>query len=612
MQLGHALKESGDLSAADEAYEQARKLRPHDADLLLNLGRLRKLQGRVNDAIDLFRESYETDRNEHAVNEIKLVTGQQRLHMEVDGFDADRRKVLLSGFLDPQWYIERYPDVPPSYMTPLDHYMAHGAYEGRSPGPNFDGAWYLAQYPDLAVGAAARTLNPLLHYLDHGAVEGRKPAPPKGVLPAVRALLDSVFDLEPQIYANDRFSDIRALHIADGLVRSKPFSAFKRVFQGLERPYDTIICVPWLIHGGADLVAMHLARAAVEKTGKRSVLVLACDYPRTDAMDWLPQGADFAMLPDTRADLNLAERVEALLLLIQVVRPKRVVNVNSHACWELMRSHGLALSNLTALYGCAFCRDFTSDDRPAGYADTHLRDALPNLAGVILDNAAFADFLFDHFGFPAAMRRKMIVLRQPAPLVERPKLNGRSQHDLFVNGVDGDFKVFWASRFARQKNVRLLAAIVRAAPDIGFEVWGRGEGEHEQVLRQCAAGAPNLVLKGAYDRFGALPVADYGAFLYTSLWDGIPNVLLEAAAADVAIVASHVGGIRELVNGETGWLIEDHEAPAAYVTALRQIRSDAAEARRRRAQMQALLKANHSWSSYLATLDAQDFFGKVS
>ncbi|MEA2977680.1 MAG: hypothetical protein QOF19_3200, partial [Alphaproteobacteria bacterium] len=43
--------------------------------------------------------------------------------------------------------------------------------EGCSPGPDFDAAWYLAQYPDVA----AAKLNPLVHYIRWGAIEGRGP-----------------------------------------------------------------------------------------------------------------------------------------------------------------------------------------------------------------------------------------------------------------------------------------------------------------------------------------------------------------------------------------------------------------------------------------------------
>uniref|UniRef100_B0T6Z4 Glycosyl transferase group 1 n=1 Tax=Caulobacter sp. (strain K31) TaxID=366602 RepID=B0T6Z4_CAUSK len=51
IQLGHALKESGELSAADRAYHRAESLRPDDADAHLHLGHVAKLRGDVAGAI---------------------------------------------------------------------------------------------------------------------------------------------------------------------------------------------------------------------------------------------------------------------------------------------------------------------------------------------------------------------------------------------------------------------------------------------------------------------------------------------------------------------------------------------------------------------------------
>jgi glycosyltransferase involved in cell wall biosynthesis len=115
-------------------------------------------------------------------------------------------------------------------------------------------------------------------------------------------------------------------------------------------------------------------------------------------------------------------------------------------------------------------------------------------------------------------------------------------------------------------------------------------------------------MKGSYASFEALPLERFGAFLYTSHFDGLPNVLLSAGAAGLPIVAPAVGGIAELVNGETGWLIGRPEDTAAYVEALRHIRSDPAEAARRTAAMRGLLDERHSWRSYLAAMTAEPSF----
>jgi GT2 family glycosyltransferase/glycosyltransferase involved in cell wall biosynthesis len=79
----------------------------------------------------------------------------------------------LAGFFDPDWYLSRYPDIVASGHEPLQHFVHHGAAEGRDPNRFFDSAWYLAHYADVASSGQL----PLLHYLQMGAAELRNPHP---------------------------------------------------------------------------------------------------------------------------------------------------------------------------------------------------------------------------------------------------------------------------------------------------------------------------------------------------------------------------------------------------------------------------------------------------
>jgi glycosyltransferase involved in cell wall biosynthesis len=77
--------------------------------------------------------------------------------------------VLASTLFDQGWYLANNLDVAASKMDPLLHYLRHGGFEGRDPGPDFSSAWYLNNYADVKkVG-----LNPLIHYLKFGHAEGR-------------------------------------------------------------------------------------------------------------------------------------------------------------------------------------------------------------------------------------------------------------------------------------------------------------------------------------------------------------------------------------------------------------------------------------------------------
>ena len=72
---------------------------------------------------------------------------------------------------DPAFYLERYPDVGPSGLDPLAHFLWFGGQEGRQPDACFDSGFYLLQYPDVAAAGS----NPLVHFLRFGWQEGRRP-----------------------------------------------------------------------------------------------------------------------------------------------------------------------------------------------------------------------------------------------------------------------------------------------------------------------------------------------------------------------------------------------------------------------------------------------------
>jgi glycosyltransferase involved in cell wall biosynthesis len=80
-----------------------------------------------------------------------------------------RPRLRAAALFDAPWYLRRYPDLPPGTDAAL-HYLAHGAAEGRDPGPGFSTSGYLVQC--RAAGLELAGENPLLHYQRQGAAAG--------------------------------------------------------------------------------------------------------------------------------------------------------------------------------------------------------------------------------------------------------------------------------------------------------------------------------------------------------------------------------------------------------------------------------------------------------
>ncbi len=111
----------------------------------------------------------------------------------------------------------------------------------------------------------------------------------------------------------------------------------------------------------------------------------------------------------------------------------------------------------------------------------------------------------------------------------------------------------------------------------------------------------NLKVIGAYDGFSSLPTSKYDLFLYTSLTDGMPNVILEATMAGLPIIASNDGGVGEFIKDKkTGLLIEDYLNYKPYVEAIKWAMRNMDEMKKCVNEAQILLNNRHSFSKFVS------------
>ena len=87
----------------------------------------------------------------------------------VPNFQQKSEMLRQSNLFEPSWYLNTSPDVSESGMTPKEHDLRSGAFEGRNPGPGFDTmAYYMANSDVAEAGWPA-----LVHYAAFGRTEGR-------------------------------------------------------------------------------------------------------------------------------------------------------------------------------------------------------------------------------------------------------------------------------------------------------------------------------------------------------------------------------------------------------------------------------------------------------
>lgn len=138
------------------------------------------------------------------------------------------------------------------------------------------------------------------------------------------------------------------------------------------------------------------------------------------------------------------------------------------------------------------------------------------------------------------------------------------------NGIDTEqygnretkFPIFTflaVGRFSPEKNFGALVELATQIPKrYTFQIFIAGEGpEWESIQKRIQKRSleKRIQLLGMRKDVPQL-CQQANAFLLPSLWEGLPIVLLEAGAAALPVIATDVGAIGDLIDSETGYLME--------------------------------------------------------
>ncbi len=476
----------------------------------------------------------------------------------------DKALIVKSGLFDAAYYLRKNADVAAAGLDPLTHFLERGAVEGRDPGPGFRTRWYRNIY------IRDENTNALLHYLRLGKAHGQLPCLPPEALSATRELIADLNGIDPAFDSDPVLRDPEMLPYICNEPSGPVWEAFRELFNTLRAAPDHILCAPWMSRGGSDKIVALIARMAVEHGLGGHFLMLLTETTEESTRAWLPPEIEVVSFASRWPALALGQRAEFIDHVVRHFRPKKVLNVNSASCWEAYRQYGPRMAANADLYAYIFCQDFDNDGYPMAFIDTHIREALPILRRLYSDNHTAIDYVCRVYGVPASLCDKFGVALTPA------MASVAVQHSS-TKPADVSLRVFWTGRFARQKNLPLLAAILKNCPaSMRFDIWG--EGPLRAFVETFAVSDSRVRLRGPYGDLGELPLSEYDAFLFTSLHEGRPNVLIEQATNGFPIVASNVGGVNEILDNRA-WLIDSTDDPAPYVAALNEIAANLEHAR---------------------------------
>ncbi len=334
---------------------------------------------------------------------------------------------------DTDWYLEQNPDVALAGTNPLAHYMDAGVLEGRDPNPLFDTDWYLERNPEVA---RAR-INPLAHYLagaygwcepnwwfdTHSYVAMNPDAGAAGVNPlahylaaysqsrrrrdtafaAARRALPSLATAEPKLVPIA--GQLRNLKYITGHARGLGFARWRDLLRSFAQVYDRMIFMPRIDEGAAGLAGLNALRAAQQRSGCTSTLLITTDGPDMPEPSLrLSEGTHMRALSQLDARLTGEDRMQISLALIYHLQPKAVLNVESAILSRVIEQRGPALARVSRLYGY-FCQQHSP-----GACSQYQHDWLSHLSRIYFDDASLMSLFVRDYG---SLRERFVLLPQP-------------------------------------------------------------------------------------------------------------------------------------------------------------------------------------------------------
>ena len=364
-------------------------------------------------------------------------------------------------------------------------------------------------------------------------------------------------------------------------------------------PFTDIVLLPWLNAGGGEKYILQILNALFCLDPKANLLVLTGEPSASHVWaNKLPQRSTFLDLYNVFPSLNDDERdclTVRLLLAVSQSGTRLHIKSSVFAHRLLSRFSDVLFSEMLAIYyrfsdGVMISQQHDSVNP---WVFDWLREHLAGLSKIICDCQAIAEQDVFRLGYAKERYHVVYAHHKVATTLQIKRCRRPGK------------RLLWASRVATEKRPDLLPPLINKLrehfPDIVLEVFGQVDSSFDIHLLENIDG---LVYRGRYDGFTSLPVSDYDALLYTSVYDGLPNVILEAMSAGLLVIAPDVGGISEvIIDGKTGFLvphcISDSESVECYLAAVKKMYADWELTYDMRENAQQLIVARHNEDCHL-------------
>ena len=319
----------------------------------------------------------------------------------------------------------------------------------------------------------------------------------------------------------------------------------------VNQTFDDVFLFPFLAKGGGEKYILQVMNGIAEIDPNRRFLVLFGQAVKEHAwLDKLPPNAVYIDLYKLCQDTSDVESAVALIAfrLIQATASTANIHVKSSEFGNSMiLDYGDKLAKTNTIIFYRFSDGKTTSNEmvfQSGFVFEVLSERAMEIGLIISDNKAIREK--DLRLLPNLTDKYRVLYAHCEAVRNFPRARSKTN------------KLLWAGRFDSEKRPELLPLIATELKQrsLGLKIEMFGSAVLSSFDFDVFKDHKNLKYCGEFDGFYSLNLQEYDALIYTSYFDGLPNIILEALSVGMPVIAPNIDGIPEaVIDGETGLLV---------------------------------------------------------
>lgn len=467
----------------------------------------------------------------------------RRAFSQVSALPECKQTKTLREFVQPYFdatgYLRANEDVRRSGVDPLKHWLRHGVWEGRSGPPALEVVVDLVL--DEANGWRKFSIGERCIFIRA-----------KSDKSVILNQITEQFKFDPTVLAAGAHAIKNLRNIRGDDILAREGINLSVLYEGLPDTVGVLVATPMLVAGGAEKYVADLVNA-LDELGHGPVVIVVTEQTLQEANGWnqlkilAPLQRHFvkfwadAVRPDCR-------RADHFACFAQSLHPRFIIANNSLVALDAIAKFGRGLSQHSHIY----CSYFSLSPFGLGapYSARHSILTCQH-AKSITDNEVMHAKLLDMTG--AIPGSQVAIIPPLAQVPTRDLFNKRLTTRSIHRAPDRQRRWAWVSRVEPAKGTQILQKIALMLSDDKFDVFGPLA---PNSLLDNELKADNIELRGLINDVAAADFTAYDGFLFTSHFEGMPNVVLEMAQHAIPLVLADVGGLSHTFTGESALFVK--------------------------------------------------------